>query len=170
MRVSVVMPTFDQEAFLPAAVDSLLSQSLTDWELVVVDDGSPGDVKAALGEALDDPRVRLEQLPVNGGLGAALNRGLDLTTADLVAYLPQNAADITTDGTPFSRSGLEGGMRVVVKPLLLHLGATVTVTIEFIIPSDQPVRLIPSARAWPIPYTVKGKRPVTDLLPVELPL
>ncbi len=89
---------------------------------------------------------------------------------DLVAYLPQNAADITTDGTPFSRSGLEGGMRVVVKPLLLHLGATVTVTIEFIIPSDQPVRLIPSARAWPIPYTVKGKRPVTDLLPVELPL
>jgi hypothetical protein len=92
VRVSVVMPTCDQEAFLPAAVDSLLSQSLTDWELVVVDDGSPGDVKAALGEALDDPRVRLEQLPVNGGLGAALNRGLDLSSADLVAYLPSDDA------------------------------------------------------------------------------
>ena len=90
MRVSVVMPTYDQEAFLPAAVDSLLAQTLTDWELVVVDDGCPGDVKAALGEALDDPRVRLEQLPVNGGLGAALNRGLDLTSADLVAYLPSD--------------------------------------------------------------------------------
>jgi hypothetical protein len=90
VRVSVVLPTFDQEAFLPAAVDSLLAQSLTDWELVVVDDGSPGDVKAALGEALDDPRVRLEQLPVNGGLGAALNRGLDLSTADLVTYLPSD--------------------------------------------------------------------------------
>lgn len=90
---------------------------------------------------------------------------------DLVAYLPQNAADITTDtGKPFSRSGVEGGMRVVVKPLYLDLGATVTETIEFIIPADQPVKLLPSARAWPIPYTVKGKRTVTDVVPIELPL
>jgi glycosyltransferase involved in cell wall biosynthesis len=90
VRVSVVMPTYDQEAFLPAAVESLRAQTLNDWELVVVDDGSPGDVKAALGAALDDPRVRLEQLPVNGGLGAALNRGLDLTSGELVAYLPSD--------------------------------------------------------------------------------
>jgi len=89
---------------------------------------------------------------------------------DLVAYLPQNASDITTDGTQFSRSGVEGGMRVVVKPLYLDLGATVTVTIEFVIPSDQPLRLVPSARATPIPYTVKGKATVTDVVPVELAL
>ncbi|MEJ7765405.1 MAG: DUF4012 domain-containing protein [Acidimicrobiales bacterium] len=89
---------------------------------------------------------------------------------DLVAYLPQNAADITTDGQPFTRSGLEGGMRVVVKPLFLDLGATVTVVIEFIIPTDQPLRLVPSARATPIPFTVKGKQTVIDDVPVELPL
>ena len=87
-RVTVVVPVHDQEAWLPGAVHSLLAQSLTDWECVVVDDGSPGDVRAALGSALDDPRVRLEQLPVNGGLGAALNRGLDATSAPFVAYLP----------------------------------------------------------------------------------
>ncbi|MDP9408786.1 MAG: glycosyltransferase [Actinomycetota bacterium] len=84
------MPTYDQEAFLPAAVDSLLRQSLPDWELVVVDDGSPGDVAAALGTALLDPRVTLERLPANTGLGAALNRGVDLTTASLVTYLPSD--------------------------------------------------------------------------------
>lgn len=88
--VSVVMPTYDQDAFLPAAVDSLRRQTLTSWELVVVDDGSPSDVAAALGEALDDARVRLERLPSNQGLGAALNRGLDLARGAFVAYLPSD--------------------------------------------------------------------------------
>ena len=88
---------------------------------------------------------------------------------DLVAYLPQNAADIQTDGKPFSRSGEEGGMRVVAAPLVLDLGATVTVGIEFTIPKDQPIHIIPSARAHPIPYTANGKT-VTDDLPTELPL
>lgn len=89
---------------------------------------------------------------------------------DLVAYLPQNAADITTDGRPFTRAGAEGGMKVVVAPLYLDLGSTVTVGIEFTIPRDQPIRLLPSARAFPIPYQVRGKKAVTDLVPVDLPL
>ena len=89
-RVSVVMPTFDQESFLPAAVRSLLAQSEPAWELIVVDDGSPGDTQAALGPFLDDPRVRLERLDRNRGLGAALNRGLEAATAPYVAYLPSD--------------------------------------------------------------------------------
>ena len=89
-RVSVVVPTYDHDAWLPAAIGSLLAQTVTDWECVVVDDGSPGDTAATLGDALSDPRVRLEVLPANGGLGAALNRGLDLTSAPVVAYLPSD--------------------------------------------------------------------------------
>ena len=87
-RVAVVVPVHDQEAWLPAALHSLQAQVLTDWECVVVDDGSPGDVVAALGDVVDDPRVRVERLPRNVGLGAALNVGLDLTSAPYVAYLP----------------------------------------------------------------------------------
>jgi hypothetical protein len=90
LRVSVVMPTFDQEEFLPAAVASLLAQTHPAWELVVVDDGSPGDVRAALGDARDDPRVTLVRSARNEGLGAALNRGLDATSDGLVAYLPSD--------------------------------------------------------------------------------
>ena len=89
-RVSVVMPTYDQDAFLPAAVHSLRSQSMADWELVVVDDGSPGDARAVLGDALEDPRIALVSLPRNAGLGAALNRGLDETSGAYVAYLPSD--------------------------------------------------------------------------------
>ena len=90
MRVSVVMPTFDQEAFLPGAVASVLAQTLTAWELVVVDDGSPGDVRGALGPLLDDERIRLVGQGRTTGLGAALNRGLDETSAPYVAYLPSD--------------------------------------------------------------------------------
>ena len=54
MRVSVVMPTYDQDSFLPLAVGSLFAQTQQDWELIVVDDGSPGDTKAVLGHAFDD--------------------------------------------------------------------------------------------------------------------
>ena len=50
-----------------------------------------------------------------------------------------------------------------------EFGATVTVGIEFTIPKDQPIHILPSARAKPIPYTVSGKT-VTDDLPTELPL
>jgi hypothetical protein len=82
---AVVIPCFDQEAFLPGALASLLAQDEAGWEAVVVDDGSPGDPGPLLP---DDPRVRLVRLPANRGLGAALNAGLDATTAPVVAYLP----------------------------------------------------------------------------------
>ena len=84
-RVSVVMPVHAQAAWVPRAVGSLLAQDEEDWELVVVDDGSPDDVAAALPA---DPRISLLRLERNGGLGAALNAGLDRTTAQAVAYLP----------------------------------------------------------------------------------
>ncbi len=89
-RVSVLMPTFDQARFLPRAVESLLAQTLEDWELLVVDDGSPDDTGDVVKPYLDDPRVVYERLPRNRGMGRALNHGLDRARADLIAYLPSD--------------------------------------------------------------------------------
>src|SRR5215212_8715978 len=89
-RVSVIMPTFKQARFLRRAIDSLLTQSLTDWELIVVDDGSPDDTQAILASFLDDPRTRGIHLDINQGLGRALNAGLDASSGTLVAYLPSD--------------------------------------------------------------------------------
>jgi hypothetical protein len=86
--VSVLMPAYGQSGFLPRAVASLLAQTLGAWELIVVDDGSPDDTAEAVAPFLEDPRVRLRRREVNGGLGRALNDGLDAATAPLVAYLP----------------------------------------------------------------------------------
>ena len=88
--VSVLMPTFQQSAFIARAVAGLLAQMLTDWELIVVDDGSRDATEAALAPFLAEPRIRLVRLPENRGLGAALNLGLELARAGLVAYLPSD--------------------------------------------------------------------------------
>ena len=82
-RVAVLVPVHDQAAYLPRALESLLAQEETAWEAVVVDDGSREPVSVPA-----DPRVRLVRTDDNRGLGAALNRGLDETTAPVVAYLP----------------------------------------------------------------------------------
>jgi glycosyltransferase involved in cell wall biosynthesis len=85
--VSVLMACYEQASFILRALDSLLAQSLTDWELIVVD-ASPSDETHRLVEPLlADPRIRYQRIP-EGGLGYALNRGLELAQAPLIAYLP----------------------------------------------------------------------------------
>jgi Glycosyl transferase family 2 len=81
--VTVVTPVHDQAGWLPRALASLLAQDFGDWELVVVDDGSPEPVRVPA-----DPRIRLLRSAVNTGLGAACNCGLAAARAPLVAYLP----------------------------------------------------------------------------------
>lgn len=89
-RVSIVMPTFEQEAFIRRALDSLLGQSLVDWELLVVDDGSLDATPAAVAPYLRDERIRYTRLSRNGGLGRAINTALEQARAPLVAYLPSD--------------------------------------------------------------------------------
>lgn len=89
-RVSVLMPTFEQSAFLPRAMDSLRCQSFADWELIVVDDGSRDATQAVLQPYLADPRIRSIRLPENRGLGGALNLGIGQAHGDLFTYLPSD--------------------------------------------------------------------------------
>ena len=89
-QVSVIMPTFEQCHFIRRALDSLMGQTLANWELIVVDDGSQDATAAALQPYLADPRVRCLHLAHNRGLGQALNEGLARALAPLVAYLPSD--------------------------------------------------------------------------------
>jgi glycosyltransferase involved in cell wall biosynthesis len=80
-RVSVILPVRNGEKYLREAVDSILAQTVRDFELVIVDDGS---LRAVGGFA--DERVRLiRQEPL--GLVRALERGLAESTAELVARM-----------------------------------------------------------------------------------
>lgn len=83
--VSVVMPCFNAERHLSASVGSLLAQSLPDWELIAVDDGSRDGTLAWL-RGVSDPRIRVHAQS-NQGVSAARNAGLALARGDLVAFL-----------------------------------------------------------------------------------
>lgn len=86
-RVSVLMPVRDAAPTLGAAMDSVRAQTLRDWELVAVDDGSTDGSLALLRDAArDDPRIRVLALP-HGGIVAALNAGLAQVRAPLVARM-----------------------------------------------------------------------------------
>jgi hypothetical protein len=88
-QVSVLMPTYEQAAFVERALDSLQAQTLTDWEAIVVD-ASHSHATAELVEPwLADPRVRYVRISEQG-LGHALNHALALARAPLVAYLPSD--------------------------------------------------------------------------------
>jgi len=84
------MPTFNRSAFVGRALESLLAQRLTERQLIVVDDGSDDETPEVLSALGTDPRVVVRRFERNRGLGAALNEGLDLASADLVAYLPSD--------------------------------------------------------------------------------
>jgi glycosyltransferase involved in cell wall biosynthesis len=73
--VTIVTPCYNAEKFLPRTVESVLAQTLTDWELVIVDDGSTDQsANIATQYANQDPRVRLYQ-QANSYLSKARNRG-----------------------------------------------------------------------------------------------
>lgn len=86
MKISVIMANYRGEAYLQAAMDSVLRQTHHDLELIVSDDasgdGSVGLVRAAMAA---DARVKLVEAPQNAGPGAARNRALDLASGDWIA-------------------------------------------------------------------------------------
>lgn len=85
--VSVLMPVRNEERYLHAAIDSIRRQTLQEWELVVVDDGSTDGTASILADAaVADGRIRVLQNP-GRGLVPALNHGLASCRAPLVARM-----------------------------------------------------------------------------------
>lgn len=86
--VAVIMANYNGSRYIAAAIRSVIRQTLTSWELIVVDDASTDDSLAVATEASgSDPRIRIVAQPANKGPGAARNRALDLVTARWIAIL-----------------------------------------------------------------------------------
>ena len=86
--MSVIVPVYQGEAFLPGCVESVRAQTFHDWELLLVDDGST-DASASLcgAYASEDKRVRVLRQPENMGVSAARNRGLQEARGEYIAFL-----------------------------------------------------------------------------------
>lgn len=87
-KVSIVVPTYNRVKLLPRALDSILAQSFSDWETIVVDDGSTDDTPQLLSEyenRFDDRLVCIKQ--PNAGPSAARNKGIEAASGRFIAFL-----------------------------------------------------------------------------------
>lgn len=85
-RVSVVIPAYNEGRVIARTVRSVLAQEYTNFEVIVVDDGSNDDTSEAAGSASSDERLRVVR-HVNGGKAAALNYGITLASGDIIVVI-----------------------------------------------------------------------------------
>ena len=90
-QISVVMPAYRHEVFIGDAIRSVLSQTLDDWELIIIDDASPDSTWEVIN-SFHDPRLRIRQHKINRGAHHTLNEGLSLARGEYIAIL--NSDDI----------------------------------------------------------------------------
>lgn len=88
IKVSVIMPVRNREHTLHAAIDSVIAQRYTNFELIIIDDASE-DTSVAVANSMSaiDQRIKVLALPNHMGVCAARNAGLAQATGDVVAYL-----------------------------------------------------------------------------------
>lgn len=85
--VSVIMPAYNVAPYIGASIESVLAQTVTDWELLIVDDGSTDETRTtAESFAAGDPRVRVLH-QTNGGISMARNAALRHARGEFIAIL-----------------------------------------------------------------------------------
>jgi hypothetical protein len=121
--LSVIVPVYNVEAYLAGCVESILAQAYADYELILVDDGSP-DRSGALcdGLAARDARIRVLHKP-NGGLSDARNAGLDIARGRYVTFIDSDDA-ISSDCFALNMEKLlaDDNIDLLIYPVYVHYG------------------------------------------------
>ena len=87
IKVSIIVPVYRVEAYLPRCVESIRTQSVDEWEMILVDDGSPDGCPALCDAwAAKDPRIRVIHRK-NGGLSAARNSGIAVARGEWLLFV-----------------------------------------------------------------------------------
>ncbi len=104
--ISVVVPVYRVEKFLPQCMDTLLNQSYPDLDIILVDDGSPDSCGAMCDDyARRDSRIRVVHR-TNGGLSAARNSGIDIAAGEYITFIDSD--DFLLPGILEHAVGLSG--------------------------------------------------------------
>ena len=86
-KISIIIPIYNTEAYLPKCIDSILSQSFTDYEVLLIDDGSTdGSGQICDSYAKKDNRIRVFHKE-NGGVSSARNMGLDNAQGEWINFV-----------------------------------------------------------------------------------
>lgn len=124
-RLSVIVPIYSVEHYLPACLDSLAAQTLKDLEVIMVNDGSPDNSGAIAAEyEARDPRFRLVNKE-NAGLGAARNTGLEMLApeSEFVAFVDSDDM-IPPDAYRLMLASLDESGSDFITGNVLHINST----------------------------------------------
>ncbi len=91
-EITVLMPVYNAEKYLSQSIESILSQSYSDFEFLMIDDGST-DSSVEIINSYKDSRIRLVRNEQNLGISETLNKGIELASCDLIARM--DADDIS---------------------------------------------------------------------------
>ncbi|MBD8490444.1 glycosyltransferase [Echinicola sp. CAU 1574] len=86
IKISVIIPAYNREKFIGRAIESVLDQSIQDFELIVVDDQSSDDTLGEIVRHIDE-RIKVIQTSKNGGNAVARNEGVRNSSGDLIFFL-----------------------------------------------------------------------------------
>lgn len=88
MKLSIIVPVYNVEKYLPECLDSLVKQTLDDYEIIVVNDGSPDNSQSIIDEyKASYPGLIRDIVIDNGGQGRARNFGLDMARGDYIGFV-----------------------------------------------------------------------------------
>ena len=88
MKISVIMLTYNREDYVAGAINSIINQTFKDYEFIIVNNGS-SDKSGEIAEeiAKKDSRVKVINIPINCGIGAGRNRGLDMAVGEYITFI-----------------------------------------------------------------------------------
>ena len=95
MLISVVLPAYNVQDTIGESIDSILSQTFTDFELIIINDGSQDNTEEVI-HAYSDKRIRYYRNEKNEGLIYTLNRGLDLAQGKYIARMDADDVSLPT--------------------------------------------------------------------------
>src|SRR5438094_2743094 len=93
--ISVLLPVYNASAYLATAIESILTQTFRNYELIIINDGSTDDSLSIIRSFTDD-RIKLIDNPANIGLIESLNKGIDLARGKYIARMDADDISLPT--------------------------------------------------------------------------
>ena len=117
-EISIIVPVYKTEKYLNECIDSILAQTFTDFELILVDDGSPDGCPALCdAAAAKDSRIRVIHKP-NGGVSTARNAGLDAACGNWIGFVDSDDVIDRTYYEKLYRAAKQSGAEIAASNIL----------------------------------------------------
>lgn len=95
--ISIILPTYNGEKYIDKAIKSVISQTYTDWELIIIDDGSSDGTDLVIKNYLNDKRIIYIKKDQNTGITDSLNIGLKISKGEYIARIDDDDEWIDKD-------------------------------------------------------------------------